>query len=371
MADLILDSIDVRGYRAFGDLRVERFGRVNLVVGRNNSGKTSLLEAVRLYTQRGVPAVLWDILQAREELSPGVETDPEATGPERLALAYEQLFHGRESSRESPHVFSIGPSGASEQETLRVKLAWVADTQLPPGLADQLLDQMPGPAGASARPVLSVKLRSFTFEYVLESRLVRSLRLPRAEAPDATRTVHVPPNGVTRRVLGRLWDEVALTSVEDDVVDALRLVAPGVERLTLVGDRGAGRIPVVRVGGYSRPVSLGSMGDGMNRVLGIVLSLANARDGALVIDEFENGVHYTVLPDLWRLVFRTAQRLNVQVFASTHSWDCIQAFQLAAADDSHEEAALVRLEASARGVRSTVFGEDDLAVVTRQHVEVR
>lgn len=371
MAELILDSIDVRGYRAFRELRVERFGRVNLLVGRNNSGKTSLLEAIRLYKQGGTPAVFWDVLQAREELLPAVDSDPDLSDPERVAVAYEQLFHGRESSRGSVRTFSIGPGRALEQDVLRVQLAWIADVALGSRQAAFEFDQPSAPAGTPARPVLSVEFRSTTLEYALEAQLLRSLRTSRSDAPGATRMAHVPPNGVTRRTLGRLWDNVALTSAEDDVVEALRLVAPSVDRITLVGDRTAGRIPVVRVEGYPRPVPLGSMGDGMNRVLGVVLSLANARDGVLVVDEFENGVHYTVLPDLWRLVFRTAQRLNVQVFASTHSWDCIQAFQLAAADDSNEEAVLVRLEASARGVRSTVFGEDDLAVVTRQHVEVR
>ena len=70
--------------------------------------------------------------------------------------------------------------------------------------------------------------------------------------------------------------------------------------------------------------------------------LAHAKDGVLLVDEIENGIHYSVQPDLWRVVFEMATRLNVQVFATTHSYDCIKAFE-EAARESEEEGVLVRL----------------------------
>lgn len=113
------------------------------------------------------------------------------------------------------------------------------------------------------------------------------------------------------------------------------------------------------------------MGDGVNRILGMILSLVSARNGLLLIDEVENGVHYSVQGKLWELIFREAHRLNVQVFATTHSWDCIEAFQQAAQEDEHEEAALVRLNANEDRVSATIFSEQELSVVTRQQIEVR
>jgi predicted ATPase len=183
--------------------------------------------------------------------------------------------------------------------------------------------------------------------------------------------VNVSANGVDSFQVGRLWDTVALTPFEDDVVDALRIIAPGVERISLIGDRPVERSVVVKMPGFGRPIPLRSMGDGMSRMLGIALSLVSARDGVLLVDEIENGIHYSVQSELWELVFRTARRLNVQVFASTHSWDCIEAFQAAAQADPYEEAALIRLEQSAEGVRTTIFSEHELAVAARRHIEVR
>jgi AAA15 family ATPase/GTPase len=68
------------------------------------------------------------------------------------------------------------------------------------------------------------------------------------------------------------------------------------------------------------------MGDGINRILYIVLSMVNAQNGYLLIDEFENGLHYSVQKKIWSIIFSLAERLNVQVFVTTHSSDCIKAF---------------------------------------------
>ena len=65
----------------------------------------------------------------------------------------------------------------------------------------------------------------------------------------------------------------------------------------------------------------------MIRIFGIALALENAKDGLLLIDEVENGLHYSVQPDVWRFLFQAATKLNVQVFATTHSYDCIKSFE--------------------------------------------
>ena len=67
---LALDSLRIRGFRAFDDLRLPRLGRVNLFVGKNNVGKSSILEALWLYASQGAPSTIWEILEARDEGRP-------------------------------------------------------------------------------------------------------------------------------------------------------------------------------------------------------------------------------------------------------------------------------------------------------------
>lgn len=113
-----------------------------------------------------------------------------------------------------------------------------------------------------------------------------------------------------------------------------------------------------------------SYGDGLNRVFCLALSIINAKDGLLLIDEFENGMHHTVQYDVWRVLFRLAKSLNVQVFATSHSWDAVEAFQKAAAEDP-EEGVLIRLSRMGDSVIPTVFTEEELAIATRDRIEVR
>ena len=126
-----------------------------------------------------------------------------------------------------------------------------------------------------------------------------------------------------------------------------------------------------RITGIDEPLPLRSLGDGMQRMLGIALALANAQDGILLVDEVENGIHYSVQPELWQLVFRLARRLNIQVFATTHSWDCIKGFQEAAQEDKQNEGLLIRLESKKDDIGVTLFDERKLAIATREEIEVR
>jgi len=90
-----------------------------------------------------------------------------------------------------------------------------------------------------------------------------------------------------------------------------------------------------------------------------------------LIDEIENGLHYTVQQDVWCAILRLADRLNVQVFATTHSWDAIQAFAGAAGRSPEVEGRMHRLENKDGDLRLVDFDEEDLSIVTRQRIEVR
>jgi len=185
--------------------------------------------------------------------------------------------------------------------------------------------------------------------------------------------VTVQADGLKSRLINKFWDTIALSDAEADVLSALRIIGPDLVALNLVGveSKSGERVAKIRVAGVDEPIPLRSMGEGMNRMFGIALALVNAKDGMLLIDEVDTGLHYSVLPDLWKLIFEVAHRLNVQVFATSHSWDCIQAFQLAAEENQEEEGVLVRLENRKAGIGAVTFDEMELAIVTREQIEVR
>ena len=99
------------------------------------------------------------------------------------------------------------------------------------------------------------------------------------------------------------------------MVQALRIIDPRISAVSMIDGEGQSRVSkaIVRADHLPRPVSLRSLGDGLNRLFAIMLSLVNAQGGLLLVDEFENGLHHSVQLDAWRMIFRLAQELDVQV----------------------------------------------------------
>lgn len=192
---------------------------------------------------------------------------------------------------------------------------------------------------------------------------------------EAIKHTFVWSKGVDSSLLSRWWDGVALTPFEDEVTKALKLIAPSVSAVTFVNrstrEGNPERIPVVRVESRDFPIPMKSLGEGVNRMFGLALALVSSQNGLLMVDEIETGLHYSVQADMWRLVFKTARELNVQVFATTHSSDCIRAFEEAAREDTEAEGMLIRLENKNGKVRAVAFDEEDLEIVVNEGIEVR
>ncbi len=364
MSNLILNSLEVRNFRTFRDLKIEHLGRINLLVGKNNVGKTSLLEAIRLYASRAsTPAFIWEIMSARYEAK-----HPFVNVRDMLA-ALKYLFHGREDIKPGLQPIQIGPIN-SPSETLSIAIDWSVTETRNGTVHTRPLEPGEDYTSDNLAPRFTIQAAGTALSYPIDPSLPQGiLRLNSNEIP----CVFTSANGLSGQRLTELWDSIALTKLETDVLTALRLIAPGVADLNFVSTplSGRERIPVVRLVDNDEPLPLYSLGDGMLRALGISLALVNAKDGILLIDEFENGLYYTVQPDLWQFIFRVARRLNVQVFATTHSWDCIKAFQKAASAEKQTEGLLIRLESKKGDIAPTLFDDHQLEIATREQIEVR
>jgi hypothetical protein len=171
--------------------------------------------------------------------------------------------------------------------------------------------------------------------------------------------------------LGQLWDNIVLTPEEAGVVTAIQIVEPDIERIAFAGEGRLSRSIFLKPAGTEQRIPLGSMGDGLRRLLVLALHLVSAKGGYLLVDEIDTGLHHTVMVDLWKLVIETASRLGVQVLATTHSLDCVRA--LAWVQEKNQElASEVTLHRIERGLPSTVrYTMDELAVAAEHHLEVR
>ena len=386
---LLLPDLYIENFRGIKKLTIPRLGRVTLLAGRNGVGKTTVLDAIRVYAARGGQHVLAQILSSRDEVIE-LKDQSFANGVE---LDWMALFHGRDMA-ESLHI-SIGPKKESDQLRIVSTLSdldssapdQVPPTFLPDGTririqtligdfsghryylvsSDSGIKYHPGKEPPPPSPPSSLPPPSPP----------SSLPPPTSPLPPPTKFEFLGPGLLPQSDIARMWDVVALTDDEDLITKSIKLVfGEGVDRLAVVGGfsrggLGAERRAIVRLRSNAGPVPLKSLGEGASRLFGVALAFASVRDGFLLIDEAENGIHHSVQRDYWRMVLQTARENNLQVFATTHSWDCVRGFAQAAAENVNVEGVLVRLEKEDDGLRAVRYSERRLKIAAEQRIEVR
>jgi predicted ATPase len=374
---LVLNSLGIRNFRGLRELNIQRLGRANLITGRNNVGKTSVLEALRLYAEPGDSEVLLELLDARDELKANTARKTRDRRPVRIPI--ESLFFRRRMTLSGADIdkIRIGPlADLSRILTIGIELSSRNSRN---SESEHLLEPAEEYRLSEMEDWLRIAFRMGGHSVLLPF-LKGIPNLSWFKRPSGLRAEPIMPtipvsfvsaNGLNAVQIGNLWDGIALTDLEDEVNNSLRIIAD-IERLSLIApdEYSRQRIVVAKVTGYESPVTLRSMGDGLNRLFGLVLAMVNARGGLFLIDEIENGLHYSIQPDVWRTIFRIAERLNIQVFATTHSSDCVKAFEIAARE-SPEEGVLIRL--SQKGDQTLVgeFDEEELGIAVEGNIEVR
>jgi hypothetical protein len=371
---VFISSLEIDGFRALGGLKIHGLGKVNLVTGKNNSGKSTLLEAIRILATGGSLRTLYEILNYREELAS--TNDAERTYLPTDLAPFSSLLTGFPNLSSSTQGFTISAKGALPPSisSLRASINWFIKKSDPDGRTWSL-EPASGDSfdDVDGFPALDLDIAGRKRVVPLD-RLSRRFPLrPEADAVPVSCVYLDPFSSRSTGEMGVLWDAIALTDVEQEIVKALKVISADIQAVSVIGsdDRGPrARTAIAKSTRYASPVPLRTFGDGVNRLFGIILSLCNARNGVLLVDEVENGLHYSVQADIWRTIFRLAKDLNVQVFATSHSWDCVRAFQ-EAASESPEDGVLLRLSRRDDQIIPTLFTEQELEIVTRDQIEVR
>ena len=364
---LLLPDLYIENFRGIKKLSIPRLGRVTLLAGRNGVGKTTALDAIRVYSARGRKQVLADVLNRRDELI----TPRDRTAGDGVELDWAALFHDRIMSEEVS--VSIGSRDKPNQLTIEVTVPKDEQTQAALGISTGVFPNRL--RGEDVRE-LKVTYRDHWFRFLAIGPGVDH-EISSHDFPPPLEYELVGPGALARSDVARMWDRVALTDDEELITQSIGLIfGSEVGRVAVIGDdahegKGGRRRAIVKLKGHERPVSLRSLGEGAQRLFGVTLALASSRGGFLFIDEAENGIHHTVQRDYWRMVLQTAHENNVQVFATTHSWDCVRGFAQASVENEDVAGVLVRLEKEDDGLRAVRYSERRLKIAAEQRIEVR
>jgi predicted ATPase len=379
---LKLNNLKIQNFRLLENLEIEQLGHVNLIVGKNNMGKSTVLEALRIYASLGSPHLLEKLLDSHDETVDILPTEgllPVENFFTGMCFPKSEIYIGnveKTSYVGMKPVYFIFEEG-SDDRRIRKEID-NTDMTIYEGVRQTLKiryknDRLEQPLMRSRFNNLEMWLDFQSYDRNDYELAYIQLQKMGATFPYGYVSTDVIPSSD----LSSTWDNFSLTH-RQQMIEGLKLIDPSIEDLGFKEKRnriGVERVPIVKKQGQDKTVPLKSSGDGILRILQLILSLMQAKDGFLLIDEFENGLHYTVQPEVWKLIFKLAKELNVQVFATTHSWDCVTAFQQTS-QDFEAEAILFRLGRSAkkshRGqVIALVYDKQRLQKVTQVELEVR
>lgn len=384
----MLNSLVIKNFRALKDFEVKKLGRVNLIVGKNNSGKSSVLEALRIYAGSANRGLLENIAASHDEKF-WLNDEDQSENDNFFPCA--DFFTDRKIPDADNVKIVIGDSTASEN-MLFIQHVFLVERE-------EIVTDENGISRQQRYRDIVFKLNSniddspimpaFSVSKGKQSFIIRfnSIRYGRADYPMETFGIipcsFIPTRFISMDELAGVWDKVFLTDYEKVVAEALKIIIPEFEGLKFVENdkirtpsREPRRTAKVKLSNSADVIPLNSLGDGMLRVLQLALKLFSAKGGFLLIDEFENGLHYSIQEKVWALLFEMAQRLDIQIFATTHSWDCIESFAKVANDNNETESVLFRMGKSVREknrgqIIATIFDKEELYNITQSDVEVR
>ena len=362
--NLHLDSLQISGFRGIPDLAIPRLGRVTLLAGKNGVGKTAVLDAVRIYAAVGWHGIIADVLRSHGEiLRVTIENGVEVLHPN-----WGCLFYGRDLWAERG--IKIGPSDVDRQLSIRATLTSIG----------QMTSPWPTRFQGEKFTALKVQFQGQDLEMPIDAPLIslpaRFLPGWASVLPLAIDCQFLGPSPAGNLELASLWDDAIQRDETHLAITALELVLDaGVDLIAAIGDPAhqgdaQGRRMLVKIKGQS-PVPLQSLGDGATRLFGVALAIANSRNGFLLIDEAENGIHHSIQQNFWNMVLRTAEKYNVQVLATTHSWDCVVGFAKAMQNRDDADGVYLRLEKGAYGMRAVEYSRENLTAAAKYGIETR
>lgn len=361
----MLRDLTIKNYRCFQDFAIDGLARVNLIVGQNNSGKTSFLEAVYLLVNQLNYRALIELLDVRGEYT----FDPSFYSGSTSTVIYDMahLFHDHEPR----------PQGAPQ------KIVICSRHDQPQSIALEFADNIKAtqPLNLMSRSeVPSLELRlTYAGETSFPLDLLASYSYPANRRFSRAREVVGPNRFVPIDVgdfdyLSTLWETLSVDPDKEEIlVEGLRIIDPNVVDIRFNSRRTASGA-VVGLRGRSQRVPMSSMGEGLRRTLALTMSALSSQQGVLLVDEIDTGLHHEIQPAVWRLLIETAQRLDVQIFATTHSWDCIVAFQEALTQTRNGQdnlGLLFRLQERNGNIVPLDYDADKLDVAVDHMIEVR
>jgi len=319
---VLLTELEIRNFRGFDALKVDGLSKINLFVGKNNSGKTSILEALFLLIGMSNPALPNSINIMR-----GLGTFS--------ATQFKYLFH--KLKFENKPLFNGMFSDASKRE---LELDAIFQQQLFNGMfsdaskreleLDSVFQQQQNNALLSTLSISEIVGLNMNFseeknpdkKTSWRNRVVYTTKGINQElANNYNETLfasYVYPIKNDIETLRR-YSGIVQRNESDDIVDMLKKFDENIVNVLPLPEG-----IFFKLKDTAEQVPINVMGDGIRRFLEIVTAVLDKNNTSVLIDEIENGLHYSVYSHLWKMLISYSQQYDKQLFVTTHNIETLE-----------------------------------------------
>jgi AAA15 family ATPase/GTPase len=358
----MITKLSIQGFKGFEQLELPLLSRVTLLGGRNNVGKTSILEALFMFFDRLNPQMILRQLAWR-----GVEVIPfEADA------MWAPVFYNYEMSK----TITIEALVDNNNEKMAINFnPHYVPSAVQAGDSKQAGKALQIRTNQQPRPSYSLDI---TIERKKEKKQTSHLSMgPEGiglyvdYAEKSTRHVVFLPSrlSVNPSEDAERFGKLDLIGKQEKVVEFLRIVEPKLKGLSTIA---MGETSMIHGDlGLTRKIPVAYMGEGVSRLLSIILAVATSSQGLVVIDECENGIHYSIMPKVWEGIGRAAREFDCQIIGTTHSYECLQSAYNAFSGEMEQDFSYIRIDKISGKTVAKSFGFELLKTAIDSNMEVR
>jgi AAA15 family ATPase/GTPase len=348
----MIESIYINNFKCFKNFTLDNFNRVNLISGRNNAGKTSLLESLLILYSAISPNIFNEINASR--CIPIIEIS--------TTLQWDNLFYYFDLN----NIIKI-----SVNDNFSVNIMKDAELSISSPEVKQfaLFDLSNEPNG------YILKIEHIYNKITKIGRYVNTvngivLNLPESKHHIDTQVFFIPSKlNFHPTVLANWFDKILLNDKKQSLIKFLQLFYPQIDDLFVIGHSGSPYFLCKSSLMPNLPISL--IGNGLYSLLILLLCALANPNSLILVDEIENGIHYSFLPTLWKIIFEISLEYNCQFVFTTHSYECLSSAIEALKDPYHNIFSYYRFDKDNDSTKPYFYSEEILQTAIEHNFEVR
>lgn len=296
----MIENISIKNFRGIKELSIENLGRINIILGNNNCGKTSVLDAILLFSGATNPRLAVTINWVRQ-----------------YAKISNEMFHiNFYGMNPENQIVLSGKYNSSKERTLKISCT-EEDTD---SISEENANSTERHLYLNFKADICGKKYDTQLKYPGETSDAASITfLKKSEYTEELVCLYLPSSDPYSNNV-KLFSELLLDKQEKAIIKNLRKIEPNLKDIIVANDNLYADL------GQEKRLPIQVLGDGIRKIVSILINIYKVRNGGvLLIDEIDNGLHYKSMPTLWQSILSMARKYNVQLFATTHNIDSLRA----------------------------------------------